>query len=67
LLLLLPLLLLLLLLLCRSGQQRIDFENLPQLPEGALARGSRKQTCLVTAATTAPTLLPQDLHYQVGN
>jgi hypothetical protein len=52
---------------CRrsSQQQRIDFEHLPELPEGALQRGSRKQTCLVTAATTAPTLLPQDLHYQV--
>ncbi|WIA14003.1 hypothetical protein OEZ85_002564 [Tetradesmus obliquus] len=51
----------------RPGQQRIDFESLPELPEGALERGSRKQTCLVGAAATAPTLLPQDLHYQASN
>lgn len=68
---------------CRSAHTRLDFSARPAPAELApkLARGDRRQTCLVTAARTAAdktkgragnssssaadTLLPEDLHYQV--
>ncbi|KAF8066223.1 hypothetical protein HT031_002545 [Scenedesmus sp. PABB004] len=50
----------------RPSAQRIDFENLQELPAGALARGSRKQTCLVTASA-GNTLLPVDLRFQAAS
>eukprot|EP00775_Hariotina_reticulata_P010048 gene10048-10204_t len=51
----------------RAGQLQLDFEHLPPLAPDALAQGSRKQTCLVSAATAANTLLPVDLHFQAAN
>lgn len=53
---------------CRSAPYRIDFTSRPADLESVLAPGSSKQTCLVSApaSSTADTLLPQDLHYQVG-
>eukprot|EP00879_Flechtneria_rotunda_P022099 GHRR01023317.1.p1 GENE.GHRR01023317.1~~GHRR01023317.1.p1 ORF type:complete len:352 (+),score=154.34 GHRR01023317.1:81-1136(+) len=49
-----------------TAQTKIDFTNLPELPADTLAQGTRKQTCLVSTST-ASTLLPEDLHYQVSD
>lgn len=50
-----------------AAAYRIDFTARPEGLSAALAPGSRRQTCLLTApsSSTADTLLPEDLHYQV--
>lgn len=43
----------------------LDFENLPDLPEGALAKADRPSRTRLTKLTRKDTLLPEDLHYEV--
>ncbi|KAK9791389.1 hypothetical protein WJX73_000928 [Symbiochloris irregularis] len=48
----------------RRGDELIDFHNLPDMPEGLLDLARPQDIRLKGPATRAPTLLPQDTHYQ---
>ena len=51
---------------CRKRGEPLDFNNLPELPEGALALAAPEDITLKSWGSRAPTLLPEDLHYKVS-
>ena len=51
---------------CRKRGEPLDFNNLPELPEGALALAAPEDITLKSWGSKAPTLLPEDLHYKVS-
>ena len=46
--------------------ETIDFENLPPLPPDALRPAGRKEQTVLKTLTAKNTLLPEDLHFEVG-
>lgn len=51
----------------RKRGDPLDFNNLSELPERALALADAKTITLKTWGSKAPTLLPEDLHYKVSS
>ncbi len=52
---------------CRKRGEPLDFNNLPELAEGALDLADVRQITLKSWGSKAPTLLPEDLHYKASS